>query len=246
MTCPSIIQNRHLLRYFIAALFCWVVTDGLSQNLIPPIGQWREHLNCQNTIQIVKGDQLYCATNTHLFSIDADNTIERYSKVTGLNDIGVQCIGWDATTQQLVTVYSNSNVDVLKKGNVKNIGDIKRSTISGNKTVYTIYCKDGLAYLCSGLGIIVVNLSKYEIKDTWFIGNAGGQIKINGLSNDGSQFYAATEEGLKSIAANSPDISNYANWKTLSGANGLGSGSVKNVVFSNNKIIVEKMIPFSF
>ncbi len=240
MTCPSIIQNRNTLRLFIALFACCTINDCLSQNPIPPIGQWREHLNCQNTIQVVKGDQLYCATSTHLFSIDADNTVERFSKVTGLNDIGVQCIGWDATTQQLVTVYSNSNVDVLKNGNVKNIGDIKRSTIAGNKTVFAIYCRDGLAYLCSGLGIIVVNLTKYEIKDTWFIGNNGGQIKINGISNDGAQFYAATEEGLKSIAANSPDISNYANWKNLSGANGLSSGPVKNVVFSNNKIIVEK------
>ncbi len=240
MIYPYTLKNRKLVRYLVTLLSCFAACLGNAQNLIPPIGQWREHLNCQNTIQIIKGDLLYCATNTHLFSIDADNTVERYSKVTGLNDIGVQCIGWDATTRQLVTVYSNSNVDVLKNGNVKNIGDIKRSAISGNKTVYNIYCKDGLAYLCSGLGIIVVNLSKYEIKDTWFIGSNGGQVKVNGFSTDGIQFYAATEEGLKSVPTGSPDISNYANWKTLSGANGLGTGPIKNIVFTNNKIIAEK------
>ena len=240
MISSSIIQSRKPARYFITLLYCIAFNLGNAQNSVPPIGQWREHLNCQNTIQVVKGDLLYCATNTHLFSIDADNTVERYSKVTGLNDIGVQCIGWDAATQQLVTVYSNSNVDVIKKGIVRNIGDIKRSTVTGNKIVQNIYCKDGLAYLSSGLGIIVVNLSKYEIKDTWFIGNNGGQIRINGFTADGTQFYAATEEGLKSISANSPDISNYANWKNLSGANGLSSGAVKNITFSNNKIIAEK------
>jgi hypothetical protein len=85
------------------------------------------------------------------FSVDPDKEIERYSKVSGLNDVGVQCIGWDATTQQLVIAYTNSNVDVLKNNNTKNISDIKRSTISGNKTIYSVYCKDGLAYLSSGL-----------------------------------------------------------------------------------------------
>ena len=237
-------KNRWRVKYYLVSfLFSFLLIQqhtAFSQNLIPPIGQWREHLNYQQTIQVVKGDKLYCATTTNLFSLDADNDIERYSKVTGLNDIGVQCIGWDATTQQLVVTYANSNLDVLKNASVKNIGDIKRSTITGNKTIYSIFCKDGFAYLSSGLGIIVANLSKYEIKDTWFIGNNGAQIKINAVTNDGSAFYAATEEGLKAVPANTTNISNFANWQILSGKNGLSNGSVKNVVVANNKIISEK------
>ena len=215
-------------------------TAIFSQNLIPPIGQWREHLNYQQTIQVIKGDKIYCATNTNLFSLNNDNDIQRYSKVTGLNDIGVQCIGWDQTTQQLVITYANSNVDIQKNISTKNISDIKRSAISGNKTIYSIYCKDGLAYLSSGLGVIVVNLSKYEIKDTWFIGNNGAQIKINAVTNDGVSFFAATEEGLKTIPANSNNLSNYANWQTISGNSGLSGGTVKNTVYTNNKVIAEK------
>ncbi len=236
----SVILFRKKVKSFLLLLFCSSLIICNAQNPIPPIGQWREHLSYQQAIQVVKGDQVYCATTANLFSTDANNTIERYSKVSGLNDIGVQCIGWDATTQQLVTVYTNSNVDVLKNGNVKNIGDIKRSTISGNKIIYNIFCKDGFAYLCSGLGIIVANLSKYEIKDTWFIGSNGSQIKVNGFTSDGSFFYAATEEGVKSISVTATDISNYANWKVLSGANGLSSGSIKNIAFTNSKIIAEK------
>ena len=213
---------------------------SLAQNPIPPIGQWREHLNYQNTIQVVKGNQLYCATNTNLFAIDANNEFERFSKVTGLNDIGVQCIGWDALTQQIVVAYQNSNLDILKGLSVKNIGDIKRSTITGNKTIYDIYCKDGLAYLSSGLGVIVVNLSKYEIKDTWFIGNNGSHVKINGFTSDGSLFYAATSEGLKSISINSPNISNYAFWQNISSQTGLLDGSINNIVTTNNKVIAQK------
>ena len=215
--------------------------SGSAQNTIPPVGQWREHLNYQHTIQVVKGDEIYCATKTNLFSIDPSNEFERYSKVTGLNDIGVQCIEWDAATQQLVIAYNNSNLDIVKKGrSPKNIGDIKRSTISGNKNIYQIYCKDGIAYLSSGLGIIVVNLSKYEIKDTWFIGNGGLQLKINAFTSNGPLFYAATEEGLKTISVYTPNISNYANWQNISGANGLSNGAVNNIAFTNNKIIVQK------
>ncbi|MES2371019.1 MAG: two-component regulator propeller domain-containing protein [Bacteroidota bacterium] len=221
-------------------LSLFAISSLSAQNIIPPIGQWREHLNYQQTTQVVNGDKIYCATNTNLFSVDPDNEIERFSKVSGLNDVGVQCIGWDATTQQLVIAYTNSNIDVIKNNNTKNISDIKRSSISGNKTIYSVYCKDGLAYLSSGLGVIVVSLSKFEIKDTWFIGNNGAQVKVNALAIDGSSIYAATEEGLKSISVNSNNLSNYANWQILSGANGLSSGPVKNIQFTNNKIIAEK------
>ncbi|MES2331881.1 MAG: two-component regulator propeller domain-containing protein [Bacteroidota bacterium] len=217
-----------------------LISRAPAQNLIPPIGQWREHLNYQQAIQVVNGDKLYCATTTNLFSVDPNKEIERYSKVSGLNDVGVQCIGWDATTQQLVVAYTNSNVDVIKNSNTKNISDIKRSTISGNKTIYSVYCKDGLAYLSSGLGVIVVNLSKYEIKNTWFIGNNGAQVKVSALTNDGTFIYAATEEGLKSISINANNLSNYANWQLLSGANGLSTGPVRNIQFTNNKVIAEK------
>ncbi len=216
------------------------VICSLSSYSQPPIGYWREHLNYQNTIQVLKGDKIYCATQTNLFSIDATNEIERYSKITGLNDMGVSCIGWDDLTQQLVIAYNNSDLDLLKGSIVQNISDIQRSTISGNKTIYNIFCKNGFAYLSTGLGIIVTDLTKFEIKDTWFIGSNGSQIKVNAFTTDGVYFYAATDEGLKRAAINANNLADYNNWLNISGSNGLSFGSVKNVMFTNNKIITQK------
>ena len=31
-----------------------------AQNPIPAIGYWRLHLNYKNTIQVIKGDKIYC------------------------------------------------------------------------------------------------------------------------------------------------------------------------------------------
>jgi hypothetical protein len=211
-----------------------------AQNPVPPIGQWREHLNYQQTVQVVKGDKIYCATATNAFSVDAQGEMERYSKMTGLNDIGVQCIGWDALTQQLLIAYSNSNLDAVKGSNTRNIGDIKRSSISGNKTINAIYCNNGLAYLSSGLGIIVADLSRYEIKDTWLIGSNGAQVNVNGFCSDGNNFYAATDEGLKRAPVNSSNISNYSNWQLLSGSNGLSNTACSNIVFTNNRLVAQQ------
>lgn len=225
-----------------AIFFCFgfVVFSVCSlQAQLPPIGYWREHLDYRPAIQVLKGDKIYCATTAALFSVDDEEEIRRYSKVTGLTDIGIRCIGWDTTTAQLVVAYNNNNLDILRKEFVTNIGDIKRSPISGNKTIYNIYCRNGLAYLCSGLGVIVTNLTKYEIKDTWLIGNNGGQVKVNGLCTDVSFYYAATEEGLKRASLNA-DPSDYHNWTIVSGNNGLPSGAFTNVISTNNQVFAQK------
>ena len=136
-------------------------------------------------------------------------------KASGLNDIGVAAIGWDGTTAQLLIAYNNSNLDILNtKGTIKNLGDIQRSNFPGNKTINHIFCDNGLGYLSTGLGIIVVNLSKYEIKDTWVIGSGGNQTRVNGFTRLNNTFYAATDDGLLQLAVSAPNPSNFASWQS--------------------------------
>ncbi|MBI2283872.1 MAG: T9SS type A sorting domain-containing protein [Bacteroidetes bacterium] len=226
--------------FFTCAFLLFPVLQTSAQNSIPPIGEWRDHLNSQQTSQVIKGDQIYCSASSHIFYLTEKNETGRFSKTNGLNDVGIQYLGWDITTRQLVIAYSNSNLDILKDGVVKNISDIKRSRISGNKTINSIFCNNGLAYLSSGLGIIVADLQKFEIKDTWVIGNNGTQVKTNAFTSDGSFFYAATEEGLKTTSVNTNNPSNYNNWQLAGTSNGLGTGPVKNVLQVNGKMVAEK------
>ena len=210
----------------------------LSQSLLQPIGQWREHLSYNNATQVVNaGNKVFCATINNVYSVDATNTIERYSKVNGLNDIGVSAIGFDAASSQLVVVYNNSNVDVIKERVVKNISDIKRSTLSGNKNISNVHCLNKKAYLGSGLGVIVVDLERFEITDTWQIGSNGQQVKINAFTSDNQFFYAATDEGLKRANVSTGNLADYKNWNLI---NTLTPGTVRMVVHCADKIIALK------
>jgi hypothetical protein len=223
---------------FSLILSCCLILKAYSQNQLQPIGQWREHLPYLNTIQVVQGgNEMFAATTNNIFSVDEKNNITRYSKVTGLNDIGISAIGWDEASAKLVIAYNNSNVDVLKNRIVKNISDIKRSNISGNKAINYIYCKDKVAYLCSGLGVIVIDLEKNEIRDTWQIGSNGGQVKVNGFTSDGTFYYAATDEGLKRALMSSSNLTDYRNWQI---AGSFGSGAVRMVSKLADKIVALK------
>jgi hypothetical protein len=222
-------------------LFIFITVQIAAQEKLQPIGQWREHLPYQSVVQVVAApNKVFTATPYNVFSVDDEGTINRLSKVTGLNDVGVSAISWDDATRQLVIGYTNSNVDVVKDRTVRNISDIERSNIAGNKTVYYIYCNNGKAFLCTGIGIIVLDLTRYDVADTWRIGSNGSQVKVTGFTTDANFWYAATAEGLKRAQRNAANLSDYRNWQLITGSNGLTSGAVVSVMAIDTQIVVQK------
>lgn len=200
---------------------------------------WKEYLPYNSAIDVSAGDQkVYCATPFSLFTVAiSDNSVERLSKVTGLSETGIAAIDYDETNHKLFIAYSNSNIDILYRNDIFNIPDIKRENISGDKSIYNIYLLNSDYYLSTGIGIIVVDGNRYEIKDSWFIGNNGGTTKVNGFVSDGTNFYAATEEGLKSAPVNSANPANYLSWQLISGTSGLSAGACRNVIKANSKVM---------
>jgi Two component regulator propeller len=226
--------------FFIISFF--LTAFASAQDAIPPIGQWREHLPYNSAIDVTAGDgKVYCATPYSLFSVKiSGDEVERYSRVTGLNETGISAIKYDEPNKKLLIAYSNSNIDIIYRNDIYNVPDIKRDNIIGDKTIYNIYPSGKNYYLSTGLAIIIIDGDKYEVKDSWFIGNGGNPVKVNGFTSDGSFYYAATEEGLKKVSMNSSNPANYANWQVVSGSNGLSTGACQNVLNVQGKIIVQK------
>lgn len=213
-----------------------------AQQPVQPIGSWKEYLPYGSSVDLVQGEgKIYAATPYSLFSVDpADNSIERWSKVTGLSETGISTISYDESNKKLFIAYTNSNIDILYRNDILNIPDIQRDNIAGNKTIYGIYPLGKDYYLSTGLGIIVIDGERYEVKDTWFIGNGGGQVKVNAIASDRNFFYAATAQGFKRAAINGGNLADYTNWELLGVANGLSGGGVQDVFAIGDKVILQK------
>lgn len=204
-----------------------------------PIGTWKEYLPYNSAIDVAAGGgMIYAATPYSLFTVSmADKSIERLSRVTGLNETGISTIFYDDTQEKLVIAYSNSNIDILYRNDIINVPDIKRSTIIGDKTIYRVHPLDKNYYLSTGLGVVVIDGEKYEVKDSWFIGAGGQQVKVNGFTNDATGFFAATAQGLKRANRNAPNLADHTQWLLLSGTNGLPAGECQHVVTFQNRIM---------
>lgn len=230
------------MRVLAFILLVSISLHALSQQPLPGIGLWREHLPYNHAIDLTtNNDKVFCATPYSLFTVKlADESIERFSRITGLSETGISAINYDSATEKLLIAYNNSNLDILFKNDVHNIPDIKRANITGDKTIYNIFSYQTKFYLATGLGVVVVDAERYEVKDSWFIGDGGQHVKVNGFTTDGIYFYAATEQGLKRTAVNGTNPADYLNWQTISGNNGLPTGPCQNVLNVQGKTIVQK------
>jgi hypothetical protein len=211
----------------------------LAFTQIPAVGNWREHLPYHQAIGVAgAGEKIWCATPYSLFLLDiSDNSMTRLSKITGLHATGISAIQYDSANDKLIVAYTNSNIDILSGGQVFNIPDILQSPVTGNKTVYQILAYNDLVYLSTGLGVVVLDEDKYEVKDTWVIGGGGDTVMVSALAADGSYFYAATPGGVLQAPAGSPGLSDFHTWSLLSGAAGLSAGPCQEVAAFRGNII---------
>lgn len=227
------------MRWRFLFLFVAISICSAGQNKFPPIGLWREHLPYHSAIDVTASDKkIYCATPYSLFSVDlTTNEIERISKVAGLSETGISSIEYNPVSKKLLIAYTNSNIDLVDEKGIHNIPDLKRENSSGDKTIYHIFPDNNQWYLSTGLGVIVIDADKLEIKDSWIIGTNGNFVKTNSFTKNNTFFYTATEEGLKKIAVNNTNPADFANWQNLSGTNGLSFSPCKSVVNFQTKII---------
>jgi len=183
-----------------------------------PMGQWRTHLPYQFcTLAEATSNKIYCSATGGLFYYNLeDNSVEKISKVDGLSDNGVSAMRWASESGILILAYQNSNLDIIRGESVVNIPDIMKKQIPGDKSIYDIYYMGQTAYLSTGFGIVVLNLERDEISETYFIGDNGDALKVNQVTSDGTYLYAATDQGIRKGLLSDPFLVDFNSWELVS------------------------------
>jgi len=228
---------------FISGFFSLLVISLFSFGQIA-VGQWRDHLpyNCGSKVVVADND-VYLITNVGLLKYEKNSgETEKMTKINGLSDSGVKSMAWHDDSKTLVLGYSNGNIDIIKDNQIINLADIKRKAMSGDKTIYDICLLQNNAYLACGFGIVVIDLIKYEVKETWFIGNNGTNVKVNSIDTDGNNIYAATDIGVFKGNLTLPLV-DFSYWEIISeqnlpaSLNWMPEKSFSTIKYINGKII---------
>lgn len=199
---------KKLYLLIILLLYTWLTTAQSSQKV------WNYHLSNIRSFEVVKGDgKIYFLSEGGVFYYNLeDSRVKSFSKVDGLSGSDIRNIEYNHQTKSLIVLYESSMIDVVFEDEIYSLSDIQRKNIVGNKIIYGATCHNELCYLACGFGIVVVDLIKLEIKDSFIIGDNGEYLQIFDVAVDDENIYAGTPNGIKYAPLNSPNLLDYSNW----------------------------------
>lgn len=200
-------------RYVLYVLFMAVPLFLSARRL--PMGEWRTHISYTDVRQVTQSaDKVFGLSSGALFSVTKDDfLVEIYSKLTGLSDDGIEIIKYSPYENILFVGYSNSNIDLITEaGKVYNIPDIYRKSIVGSKKINDVSFFGKYAYVATDFGVVVLNMQKREISDTYYVGRGGVAERIIGVSRDENEIYALTPTSLLYAPTENTNLQNFNNW----------------------------------
>jgi ligand-binding sensor domain-containing protein len=242
-----------MIRQLLLLLFLCVIKVSFCQNLA--IGEWSLHLNYTNTTTITESNnRIYVGTKSGLFIYNKlDNSVTTLSKLDGLSDLNISSICYSDTHGSLIIGYKNGNIDILKNNQVINLPYINTAQIITNKTINHIFMDGDLAYLSCAFGLVVLNIEKYEVSETYYFSNDGTYVEANECFIFDSEMnspqdiflankiFVGTEKGLfyADINSNLLDFESWSNDSRLS----LSKSNNSSITPIENKVVT-KVIGF--
>ena len=183
------------------------------------VGSFRSHISASRFFSLAADEEsIYAASTNGLMVLekstmyDPEPSITVWSKVEGLSDVDIAKVYHDDTFDYLILCYINGNIDFIRHEKVISFTDIKDKPISGSKLIQNCRFYDGKAYMVYPFGVVIVDLERLIISDTWFTRRENGQVNATDITRDDARFYVSTEEGIFSMSRFSPMLSNFGQW----------------------------------
>lgn len=182
------------------------------------IGEWTTHTPGINVISVdLMHNKVFAATPYDIYYYNTDdNSINHLSKVNGLSDIGISIIRYNEATDMMFVGYTDANIDIIdNQDNTYNIPDIFNKYILGDKTINNVFFNSKFAYVCCGFGIVVIDLQRKEVKDTYIIGDNGSYLCVNDITICNGLFYAATTNGIYYADVENQQLADFSQWHRI-------------------------------
>lgn len=204
---------RNIKRLILIACAICCASASFSQL---PMGGWQTFFSYNHAGNMVQSkDKIYALSDGNLYSIDKEyESIETYTKLTGLSDGNIIKIAYCQSQNTLVIVYDNCNIDLLTNSRIINVNDLKRAEVS-NKKVNNITVDGKFAYLACGFGVTVLNVEKAEIVDTYILGEKGAYVNVENVVFHNDSIYAQFGSTIRYASKKDNNLADFNHWKTF-------------------------------
>jgi hypothetical protein len=229
------------ISFIVTFLYLFLLLKGQT-----PVGSWSDHLLYNSAKNVAVGTkEVYASTGSSILIYNKDFAeLKKMSRINGLTETGISTIAWSEDYSTLVIAYSSTNIDLVKNNVIYNIPDIYRKSISGKKEIYRVRVNGKYAYIACSFGIVVLDINKKEIFDTWNPGDGSQDAEVWDIAFGNGNIYAATGNGVYSADQTVTGLSYYGNWNLL---NILPDpkGKYTSLIYSGNKLFVNHTDQFT-
>ncbi len=196
-----------------------LLTSSFVLNGQGKVGSWQDHLSYSTSYCLASGgDKIWSSAGASLLVLDLPSkTVSSLSRVSGLNETLIASVAWCEEEQTLIIVYRNTGVDLIKKGVITNIPDIKNKYIAGLKEIYNVTVTGNRALLSGSFGIVVIDVKGRYVADTWKPGPDGDNNAVYQTIIINNHIYAATSRGVFHAPLTQAGLSYFDNWDKLEG-----------------------------
>ena len=161
-----------MTKRIIAMLALMLSLCAMAQNAV---GDWLIHTSFvgNQVTSVAEGHRwVYYQSGSNLFRLDKETQEnESLSIVNDLSDMVISKIYYNSDKDYLVVIYTNSNIDIiLSDGQVVNMPEIKDAVMTSSKAINDVTFASGLIYLAADFGYVVVDDSKFVVKESHLYG----------------------------------------------------------------------------
>jgi hypothetical protein len=212
-------------RLFVVVIYCmkrfntFLITLSICLSVQAQVNfeGWRVHLPYfKNATVTSVGNKILAGSNSGLFSIDiSDGTMERLSRISGFSDVEVKIVKHNVAKKVTLVIYTNSNIDIIDENTktIYNIPDVFMKSIIGSKSINQICFYENLAYLACSFGVVVLDLDKKQIIDSYQnLGPNGSQLEFFSISIFEGRIFACAEKGIYAASLNAPNLNDFNFW----------------------------------
>lgn len=251
----TINQCRDRTLFLIVCLLISIHTIAFSQ-----IGIWQTHASYQSGQSVaVVGTKVYAATQNGFFYYDK-NTGETttLSKANGLSDVGISRILYLADQKKILIAYQNGNLDFLavtetgEPNGITNVNTIVSATnLPDSRSINQLNRVTNTVYLSTSFGIVVLDIIKNEIRDTYLGKRLDGlPLFVLQTTITADSLYALTGalqpsdyvSQLQAIRfAPNVNIADPANWKSITKPGSRTATSVESIGTNQGRLSITVM-----
>lgn len=197
-------------------------------------GTWQSHASYQSGQSVaVVGNNIYAATQSGFFYYDkTTGETTTLSRQDGLSDTGISRLLYLADLKQLLIAYRSGTIDVLSlsdaglPGAVRTINTLATApNLPGSRAINHLNRIGNNVYLSTDFGLVVLDVQKAEIRDTYFSQRPDGSpLPIYATTATSDSLYAmtaslqSTNKGrqLRAIRfAATVNLADPANWRPV-------------------------------